>query len=745
MHLQRFTRAALATAAILSFNSAMAFDSADDNGENTLRILGDAEAVRQSAGSAHIVSETDLETFEYTDINRALRQVPGVYLQEEDGFGLRPNIGIRGTGTERSGHITLMEDGVLIAPAPYAASSAYYFPTFGRISAIEVLKGPAAIQYGPFTVGGAINLVSTPIPEAAGGRVDVETGSYSEQRIHALYGSSMENFGWLLETHQHESDGFKNIDLSSDPTGFDKEDWLLKFRINSDASAAIYQQLDVKLQYSRELSDQSYLGLTDRDFNDDPYRMYLASEMDQMDNEHDQVVLSYYADLTPDLDFRATVYNNNFKRNWFKTEGLDPDGSASADDFSRTSWFDVIRAINRGGVMATPYQAVLDGGDTLPGSIELRANNREYYSRGLQLQFDYNFVTGPAAHKLKVGGRVHEDEEDRFQRFSTWHQENGSLVLDDPGTPGNAGNRVQTARAQSLFVYDIIRFGDLLLTPGIRYETMDLARDNYGNQPLRDDAHLSERGNDASIWLPGLGANWAVSPKLTLLGGVHKGFSPPGNSPDTDPEESWNYEAGLRYGNNGLYVESIVFYNDYENILGECTNQSGGSCDIGDQGNKFNGNGATVKGLELLVSTDLSRSDAYSLPVRFTYTYTDAEFASTFDSEFFGNVSNGDPVPYIPAQLWQASAGFERAAWSLFANLSFVDEMCTQASCGSFEKTDDHLVLDVAGQYRLSNRITTYFGVDNVTEEDDIIARQPYGARPDKARSFKLGLRVDFR
>ena len=130
--------------------------------DEEITVVGSQVEARGVAGSAHFIGQEELEKFSYSDIQRIGREVPGVSVQLEDGYGLRPNISIRGVATERSGRITLLEDNVLIAPAPYSAPSAYYFPTAGRMYAFEVLKGPAAITQGPYTIGLSLIHISEP-------------------------------------------------------------------------------------------------------------------------------------------------------------------------------------------------------------------------------------------------------------------------------------------------------------------------------------------------------------------------------------------------------------------------------------------------------------------------------------------------------------------------------------------------------------------------------------------------------
>ena len=97
--------------------------SADDREAiERLSVFGRRDKLPTQPGSAHLIPLKELQRFSLGDIHRVLGSVPGVNVQDEEGFGLRPNIGIRGAHPHRSKKITLMEDGVPIAPAPYALS-----------------------------------------------------------------------------------------------------------------------------------------------------------------------------------------------------------------------------------------------------------------------------------------------------------------------------------------------------------------------------------------------------------------------------------------------------------------------------------------------------------------------------------------------------------------------------------------------------------------------------------------------
>lgn len=716
--------------------------------EEEITVVGSQSDARGVAGSAHFIGQEELEKFSYSDIQRIGREVPGVSIQLEDGYGLRPNISIRGVATERSGRITLLEDNVLIAPAPYSAPSAYYFPTVGRMHAFEVLKGPAAITQGPYTIGGALNMISTPIPEDRQGALMAEVGEDATYRVHAHYGGELGNgTGFLVETHQWGSDGFQYLDNSDGDTGLRLEDYTLKLRYAPTGSR---QQLDFKFQYADQHSEQSYLGLTDADFADNPYRRYGLSQLDNIATEHFQYILRYRLELNESLTFFATGYNNEHERDWFKTEGLDADGSPTAEAFSRTSWFNVIQALNKGSSLGelslAELQGILDGTvDTAPGSIQLRSNAREYFSRGIQFNLDWNGDFGATRHNLEIGVRYHQDEEDRLQRNSSYHQEGGRLLLDDPGLLGNAGNRVQEAEAIAVHVYDHIEWGNWVFSPGIRYEDIDQKRTRWSDRGELAGARNTvrdSRENSTRVWLPGLGIIYRLNDDLTLLAGAHKGFTAPSNAPEVKEEEAVNYEFGLRYIHNGLRGEVIGFLSDYDNILGECTSSSGTACTVGDA---FDGDAATVAGIEAMLSAHLTPSRSFSVPLSIVYTWIDAQFDTNIaNTDFFGDVSKGDPIPYIPAHQLHISAGIEHPRWKAYVNAQYVDDTCVRASCNDFERTDDTLSVDIAGHYLFNERLSLFGRIENVTGEENILGRHPYGARPNKGRSVTAGVRMTF-
>lgn len=695
--------------------------------------------IKNISGSVSYLSPKELERFNYTDINRTLRMVPGVNVVEEDGFGLRPNIGLRGTGTERSSKITVMEDGILMAPAPYAAPAAYYFPTVGRMQGVEVLKGSSQIKYGPYTTGGAINFISTAIPEEFGGKASLQAGSFGGRNLHTYVGDSHKNFGYLIESFQYSSEGFKELDNGGD-TGFDMKDYVAKFRVNTDRDARIYQSLTFKIAQTVETSDETYLGLTRNDFNANPLRRYAGSQVDVINTEQSQFSLTHRLELPSELNITTTAYTTEFARNWYKLDRVkDSNGT-------RHRIADLLENPTNVG---DAFNVVTGTTSVISDALEVKANNRTYYSKGIQSQVNYGFDGINATHNFDLGIRYHRDQIDRFQWVDKYAMQDGVMQLTEAGVPGTESNRIVDAEALAVFLQYQLKIGDFTATPGLRFESISLDRMDYGkSDPNRTGANLSERGNNEDVFIPGIGLDYQFNRYLSAFGGVHKGFSPPGDREETEAESSVNYELGARFGKNALSWTAVLFLNDYSNLLGSDLAAGGGA----GTGNLFNGGEALTKGLELLLSYDLLANQVQSalrLPVSFSYTYTDATFQSNFDSDFgaWGQVNDGDELPYLAKNQLAVMVGLEHHKFSINLSGKFMDNMRTRPGQGdipNLESTDSYFVIDGSASYNLSNKVSFFMNATNLTDEVYIVADRPAGLRPGMPRAFNIGLKAYF-
>ena len=697
----------------------------------SVTIIGTKDDVKDLAGSRAVISNEDLQKAMDTDIQKILSAVPGVYMRTEEGYGLRPNISIRGTAIERSAKVTIMEDGVLVAPSPYTSSSAYYFPTTGRIHSVEVLKGPAVVSQGPQTIGGAVNLISTPIPEVDSGKFIQEIGENNMARTHAYYGVNRGNFGALVEIHEHSSDGFDSIANLGGDTGFDKSDLMIKARYSSGNHSLTFKRVDID-----ENSDQSYVGLSQASFDANPRMRYGATAYDEMMNDGEQTSLTYVGDFD-NFDVVFTSWQNDYHRDWFKVSDFNNDKEhGEQDDIN-----ELISSANNGSANA---QAILDG--ELPVEIEYKHNNRYYTNEGYQ----FTVSTEVGIHSIKVGYRDMEDSESRVQAHEYADQAADGSLSALYGYIGlnNSNNRLRESSATSYYLEDTMDFGKLALTVGYRSEDYDQRHRRWSDRagPNLTEVRTGEADNRDTMayndhTTSSIAATYDLSDTTTLVAGFHEGMTPMFGA---DPEEADNMELGVRYSEGTTNIEAFYFASDYSRLAAECTLVSGASCDA-DESAIFSGGEAEVTGLELNGSIILE-GDGVSYPISISWTNTDATFKNSSDSDYFGTVAAGDDLPYIPNKQSSVVAGFiTDNGLSGSARWVNVGSSCSLAACGTYNKIESHSYLDLSLRKAINDSMDVYVILENTSDRADLISRAPSeGARSQKPRTMKLGFTYNF-
>jgi Fe(3+) dicitrate transport protein len=673
-------------------------------------IAGSHERLRRLPGSVDIVDRETLEKSRVMTTNDALRKVAGVHVRDEEGFGLRPNIGIRGLNPTRANKVLLLEDGILLTYAPYGDNATYYHPPIDRFERIEVLKGGAQIAYGPQTIAGAVNYVTPKPPAQRAGSVILTGGNRDYFNGHGSYGATVGRTGFLIDYMRKQGDGSReNLDFKlNDVNG----------KVVQTVSAG--QTLTLRANYYGEDSNVTYSGLRQDEYLANPRANPFSNDFFYADRYGASATHAFA--VSGDLAMTTHLYWNSFRRDW---------------------WRQSSNSAQRPNDSADPLCGSLANLNTTCGN---EGRLREYSVWGIEPRISVHHRIFGISSETDFGVRAHFEHQDRLQKNGTTPTARSGELVE---------SNVRTNDAYASFVQNSFLFGGWTVTPGVRLEHVRFERTN----------RLAPAGagvtgeTDMTRIIPGIGVSHTTGEQITVFGGVHRGFAPPrtediiantGGVIDLDPELSWNYEAGVRSTMRpGVSVDATFFRMDYENQVIPASLAGGVGATL------TNGGATLHQGIELRAQIDTapiigSSHDAY---LRLAYTSLPvAEFSGTRFSNIpgFGAVNvSGNRLPYAPEQVVSIGVGYARGPIDLLLEAvrtsdQFGDDLNTVAPTPDGQRgvLPGYTVWNTAMNYMIA-RATLFLTVKNLGDELFIVDRTR-GILPGSPRLVQMGVKFAF-
>lgn len=467
---------------------------------------------RHYPGARTVVEAEDLHESGALNLEDALRSTPGLQVLDETGTGILPNIGVRGLNPLRSERLQMLVDGYPIAIGPYSNVGVSLFPvTLPSLETVDVVRGGAAVHYGPNNVGGILNLVTRPIPrqttQTLRQRLTLAEGTENllSDSYYRIGGQATEDLGLQLQANVVRGDGAReHSDTEVNNLILDG-----RYTLNDrNELATQLQYYDVKAELPGALSPKAY-----------------AKDRTQSQRPHD----AFEADM-----WRATLTwtflpNDNVEFEWRNF----------MHDADRTFWFgqagasfSMDPALKATHVSDSPRSFQVFGTEprlTLRNGINTAILGARYVKE--DVDFDVNRTT------LATGQRT---------------------VVRDWTLDTNA---VAIYASDTLSLFD----QRLSITPGLRYE--DVRMD------FTDNKSAAAEDNHAEVLLPGLTIGYQMTKPLFLFANAQRSLVPVQiaqavKKTDVANEKAWNYEAGARVQTLPSLLNAITLFRiDYEDQI----------------------------------------------------------------------------------------------------------------------------------------------------------------------------------
>ncbi|HEY0082254.1 MAG TPA: TonB-dependent receptor, partial [Pyrinomonadaceae bacterium] len=679
-------------------------------------IAGIPEVVERIPGSVEVLERETLELSRVFTSSEALRKVSGVNVRDEEGFGLRPNIGIRGLNPTRSTKVLLLEDGVPLTYAPYGDNASYYHPPIDRFESVEVLKGSGQILYGPQTVGGVVNYITRTPPDKTSGSLTLMGGNRDYFNGHANFGGTFGNTGLIFDLTRKQGEGARD----QHRTG------LSDFNFKSVTALGSRQALTSKFNFYRERSQVSYSGLTEAEYAENPRANPFFNDRFYGDrfgaSATHAVVFNANATLT------TTLYGSYFRRHWWRQSS----NSAQRPNRLRVD---------------PDCRSFADLNTTCGNEGRLRT----YYFFGVEPHLNVRHKLFGVRSETDFGLRAHYETQERLQK-------NGDLPNSRDGVLAEDNERRNGA--YSGFVQNRFLFEKFTVTPGVRVEHIEFQRTN---RLANAGSGVSGRTALTQV-IPGLGLSYHPAARFTVFAGVHRGFAPPrtediinnttGGSIELDPELSWNYEAGLRAApHRGLRFEATLFRMDYENQIVPATLAGGVGSALTNAGSTLH-QGAELTGRVDSGTLTGSRHNFY-LRVAYTFLPT-AKFTGTRFSSVAGFTSvqiTGNRLPYAPENLLNVNLGYSHPSGvdalveGVYVGRQFGDDLNLRTSPradGQLGPVPGYAVWNATVNYNVEQLHSTFFVTTKNLFDRTYIVDRSRGILPSSPRLVQAGLKFRF-
>ncbi|MFT6851256.1 MAG: Fe(3+) dicitrate transport protein, partial [Sphingobacteriales bacterium] len=607
---------------------------------STVEILGtNSNVIRSLPGTATKIDKKEIELLQPMGTQELLIYTPGVQGFADDGMGnSKLNIGIRGLNPRRSSRVLVLEDGIPIQPALYLYANMYYNPPIERIDDLELIKGSGAIEYGPQTMGGVINYITNKPRKEFGGDFSLIGGTNNLKTLVAKVGGfGNERLTPEVQLIYKAADGYR------ENNHFDQINGTVKLNILASQKQSIY----IKGNVNYELSNATYTGLTEYSFNENPN--FNPKKFDEFEVFRVSLDVISVREINRDVTSITKFYTNSFSRDWWRETDVFVDAATYNGDtvipvpyFYQNYEADLIRVGN--------------GKDNY-GIL------RNFFVFGLEQNYNYDYSLLGNKSSLNIGARVHfERFTDDFKKGFAPDARSGVYFV---GTPGEDGFEIlgqshnYETKALSVFVSNKYKMGDLVIVPGIRFETFEQTRVDRLNNNRYDD-------KVSAVALPGLGLNYQQG-KNNFFGGVHRGFTPPSSGTlkvlqfgqvstpglDLKAEKSINSELGFRRNVKAARVEVALFSVMITDLV------------AAGRGTVFKNLGKVqTRGLESAISLDLAKGLKYEgLPtLHLVYTYLETEIKKGTIASALKPVDvdiSGNELPYAPRHT--LTAGISKA------------------------------------------------------------------------------------